>query len=218
MERATFIEAGGAKQGELEFSAPSAQPEVARAPSRFPYFAVATLSLIMALNSYTLANLFPYVGVMVQGMLQHESTNEVGERTSTKSSFYFFLMNQMEPRRCTRNGRDKEASTIDIVLNRVRPFYKLFMSKSTWFRDHSLCGCIPGSLNDFGEEETINYTAMYALNTKLSLYVSRPKPSDRSFLFACRGWAILTLVSSLQLTYTPHLVARNPFATKNIYK
>ena len=44
----------------------------------FPTQFVAILVICMALNCYTLANLFPYVGLMVKDLLQLQTTNEAG--------------------------------------------------------------------------------------------------------------------------------------------
>ena len=46
---------------------------------KFPVRAVIILSLCMTLNSYTMVSLFPYVGIMVKGLLRLETTNELGE-------------------------------------------------------------------------------------------------------------------------------------------
>lgn len=45
----------------------------------FPTRTVVILSLCATLNSYTLVNLFPYVGLMVKELLALETTNELGE-------------------------------------------------------------------------------------------------------------------------------------------
>ena len=45
----------------------------------FPARDVTILSLCLTLNIYTLVNLFPYVGVMVNDLLELETTNELGE-------------------------------------------------------------------------------------------------------------------------------------------
>lgn len=47
--------------------------------STFPARTVIILSLCMTLNTYTLVNLFPYVGIMVKDLLELETTNELGE-------------------------------------------------------------------------------------------------------------------------------------------
>lgn len=59
----------------------------------FPLGPVAILAICMSLNGYALSNLFPYVGMMVKGLLGLETTNEVGE--------------------CWNEGRDSES--IDMV-------------------------------------------------------------------------------------------------------
>ena len=46
---------------------------------KLPVRSVVILCLCMTLNSYTLVNLFPYVGLMVKGLLGLETINEVGE-------------------------------------------------------------------------------------------------------------------------------------------
>ena len=45
----------------------------------FPVRSVLILCLCKTLNSYILASLFPYVGLMVKGLLGLENINEVGE-------------------------------------------------------------------------------------------------------------------------------------------
>lgn len=45
----------------------------------FPFGAVLILAICMTLNAYTLVNLFPYVGLMVKGLLRLSTTNEIGE-------------------------------------------------------------------------------------------------------------------------------------------
>lgn len=45
----------------------------------FPTRTVWILSLCMTLNLYSLVSLFPYVGVMVEDLLELETTNEIGE-------------------------------------------------------------------------------------------------------------------------------------------
>lgn len=47
--------------------------------TNFPARTVWILSLCMTLNTYTLVNLFPYVGVMVKDLLELKTTNEIGE-------------------------------------------------------------------------------------------------------------------------------------------
>lgn len=48
---------------------------------QFPYRIVVILALVLSINSYTLANLFPYVGMMVKHLLGLATTNESGEGT-----------------------------------------------------------------------------------------------------------------------------------------
>lgn len=45
----------------------------------FPTRAVVILSLAMTVNYYAMVSLFPYVGMMVKGLLSLPSTNEEGE-------------------------------------------------------------------------------------------------------------------------------------------
>lgn len=47
-------------------------------PRDFPALAVAILVICMTINTYGLCNLFPYVGMMVKGLLGLETTNEAG--------------------------------------------------------------------------------------------------------------------------------------------
>lgn len=56
---------------------PTPPPSVADEP--FPLREVVILAICMSLNGYALSNLFPYVGMMVKGLLGLETTNEVGE-------------------------------------------------------------------------------------------------------------------------------------------
>lgn len=45
----------------------------------FPTSTVAILTLTATVYTYTLASLFPYVGLMVSHLLKLETTNEAGE-------------------------------------------------------------------------------------------------------------------------------------------
>ena len=45
----------------------------------FPRREVMILVLCVAVNAYTLANLFPYVGIMVKELMGLESINDAGE-------------------------------------------------------------------------------------------------------------------------------------------
>lgn len=44
----------------------------------FPHRSVIILALVLTTNSYTLANLFPYVGMMVKHLMDLPTTNESG--------------------------------------------------------------------------------------------------------------------------------------------
>lgn len=48
-------------------------------PHRFPAGTVFILTLAATVYCYTLASLFPYVGVMVSQLLSLDTTNEAGE-------------------------------------------------------------------------------------------------------------------------------------------
>lgn len=50
-----------------------------RPAGKLPAGALVVLALCMTLHSYTLVNLFPYVGLMVKHLLTLETTNEAGE-------------------------------------------------------------------------------------------------------------------------------------------
>eukprot|EP00752_Nemacystus_decipiens_P004106 g3756.t1 len=56
----------------------------------FPFRSVFILAMCMTLNSYTLVNLFPYVGMMVKGLLGLTSTNEVGFYAGYVASSFTF--------------------------------------------------------------------------------------------------------------------------------
>lgn len=45
----------------------------------FPTAPVVVLTFCLVTNAYTLVNLFPYIGVMVQHLMGLPTTNEVGE-------------------------------------------------------------------------------------------------------------------------------------------
>lgn len=57
------------------------EPGVEPGPGKclFPTQTVVILGLCNVLNGYTLTNLFPYVGMMVKGLLGLDTTNELGE-------------------------------------------------------------------------------------------------------------------------------------------
>lgn len=59
----------------------SRRMDVAVEPHRdtFPYRAVFILAMCLTVNGYTLMNLFPYVGMMVQHLMGLPTTNESGE-------------------------------------------------------------------------------------------------------------------------------------------
>ena len=46
---------------------------------RMPLFEVVVLTAALTVNAYTIANLFPYLGMMIQLLLGLESTNASGE-------------------------------------------------------------------------------------------------------------------------------------------
>lgn len=58
-----------------------AAPSAADGTGRFPYGAIIILVLAVSINSYTLTNLFPYVGMMVKHLLGLATINESGEGT-----------------------------------------------------------------------------------------------------------------------------------------
>ena len=47
--------------------------------SKFPWRPVIILEMCMTVNSYTLANLYPYVGVMAKHLLGLPTMNDAGE-------------------------------------------------------------------------------------------------------------------------------------------
>lgn len=50
----------------------------------FPIGPVFILALCLTVNSYTLVNLFPYVGMMVKHLLGLATTNEAGEKSERR--------------------------------------------------------------------------------------------------------------------------------------
>lgn len=51
--------------------------------NKFPLRCVIILALALLVNAYTLANLFPYVGMMVKHLMGLSTTNESGEHKRT---------------------------------------------------------------------------------------------------------------------------------------
>lgn len=45
----------------------------------FPVLEITVLALVMGMHSFAFVSLFPYVGIMVTGLLHLETTNEAGE-------------------------------------------------------------------------------------------------------------------------------------------
>lgn len=54
-------------------------PSSSSSKQEFPTREVIILALCVTVNSYTLVNLFPYVGIMVKELMGLESTNEAGK-------------------------------------------------------------------------------------------------------------------------------------------
>ena len=61
----------------------------------FPRLVVVILVLCVSVNSYTLANLFPYVGIMVRQLMGLESINDSGEATLTSVRLEMIYLNQL---------------------------------------------------------------------------------------------------------------------------
>ena len=64
-------EASGSRTLPIPFSVAESCP--------FPFRSVLILAFCMTVNTYTLVSLFPYVGIMVKGLLGLDTENEVGE-------------------------------------------------------------------------------------------------------------------------------------------